>query len=346
MKKLIATGLAAAFALGMSSISMAKPLSELDLDLSGLAQINASWSEIDGANDELDLARLRLKLGAKPAEHVALKLQFEETNNISGGAWGDNYSRFSGLNADGASDGRIVDMYVDLTYIPEVSARIGQFALPNNYEILTDEYDLETINYSMGVGVFGTRDRGVMLFGQPIPEFGWAIFGTNGSGAITGATNDTGDQANYGLKLDWNPLENLNFKIWGAMAEEDTAAPGLTNEMDAFGIGFNYTYQGFRLTGEYNDADSENAAAESDITEYYVHASYIIPETDLQLVLRYDKLDEDTAGANVTDVDVLTAGFNWNFEKNARVQLMHEFVDESAGMGESDRTDLMLSVRF
>jgi hypothetical protein len=345
MKKLIATGLAAAFAIGMTTISMAKPVSEMDLDISGLAQFNYNWSEINLNNDELDTARLRLNFAAQPAEHVSIYAEIEGTNNTSLGAWGDNYTRFSGLAApggtDGVADSRIVDMYTDLTYIPEVSARIGQFALPISYELNTDEYDLETINYSMGVGVFGIRDRGIMLFGQPIPEFGWAVFGMNGNGAITGATNDGDDQSNYGLKLDWNPLENLNFKAWGMFAEETAASA----EIDAFGLGFNYTYLGFRLMGEYNDASADVAAVETDITEWLIHASYVIPETDLQLVLRYDKLDEDTANVNMTDVHITTAGFNWDFEKNATVQLMHEFVG-GTGVGENDRTDLMLGIRF
>jgi len=358
MKKLIVTGLAAAFALGMSSLAMAKPVSDMDLDISGLAQINASWSERQNIDDEIDLARLRLNFSAKPADHVSVYAELEATDNRSGsdGAWGDLMARCAATgctSSDGIADSSIADLYVDLTYIPEVSARIGQFALPISYELNTDEYDLETINYTLGVGDFGVRDRGIMLFGKPIPEFAWAVFGMNGAGAITGANNDVDDQSSYGLKLDWNPLENLNFKIWGNFQEETgtsgglVSATGSSSDVDAFGLGANYTYQGFRLMAEYNNKDTERNNAENDVTEWFLHASYIIPETDLQVVARYDKYDTDdgVAATADTDVHVTTVGLNWNFEKNARVQLMHEFVGGD-GVNEMDGTDLMLSVRF
>ena len=353
MKKLIATGLAVAFIAGMTTITMAKPVSEMDLDISGLAQFNYNWSEIDTADDELDTARLRLKFAAQPAENVSIYAELEGTNNISGGAWGSNVPTDpNAVVGDGAADSRIVEMYTDLTYIEWMTARIGQFALPNSYELNVDEYDLETIRYSQGVGIFGTRDRGIMLFGQPIPEFGWAITVMNGGGAITGANNDVDDLSAYGLQLDWNPLTNLNFKLWGQFQDDD--AQNVSPDADAFGLGFNYTYQGFHLMGEYNDADVEATAGavttERDITQWFLHASYIIPETTLQIVLRYDKHDMDRtvgAAAAVNDIDkhITTAGFNWDFEKNARLQLMHQFVG-GTGMGSQDSTDLMLAVRF
>lgn len=338
MKKLIATGMAAAFVLGMSAVSMAKPVSEMDLDISGLAQFNYSWSQQNGSDDQLDTARLRLNFAAQPAENVSIYAEIEGTNNTSPGAFGSN----AGAN-DGTADSRIVDMYADLTYLDWMSVRVGQFAIPISYELNTDEYDLETIKYSMGVGIFSSRDRGIMVFGQPIPEFGWSLWGTNGNGGITGATDDTDDQANYGIKLDWNPLTNLSFKLSGMFQEEtDQASATAVPEADVFGLGFNYTYQGFHLMGEYNDANLDQNNVETDVTEWFMHASYIIPETDLQLVLRYDKYDVDTANVNVTDTHITTAGFNWDFEKNARVQLMHEFVDGS----DTDNTDLMLGIRF
>lgn len=360
MKKLIATGLAAALIAGISTISQATPVGEMDIDISGIGQMTYSWSQQNTVNDELDLTRLRLNVNAQPAENVSFISQFELTNNISNGtAAGPNLQNAgaAGNNiptdpnnaalADGTSDSRIIDMYIDLTYLEWMTARIGQFANPVSYELNTKEYELETINYSMGVGIFGVRDRGIMVFGQPIPEFGWNLWGLNGNGAITGANNDTDDQATYGLQFDWNPLENLNFKLSGQFQEETAA----TADMDAFGIGFNYSYAGFHLFGEYNDADVEMGtgatAYEADITEWFINASYVIPETTLQLVLRYDKMDLDSrtgAAAAVNDVDtnITTAGFNWDFEKNARLQVMREFVDGS----DNDNFDVMLGIRF
>jgi len=321
--------MAAAIA-GFSTMTKAAPVSDMDLDISGLGQISYSWSE-NTNNDGLDIARLRLNFAAKPAEHVAFKAQIEGGDNTSPMAFG-----LTGM--DGTADSRIVDMYVDLTYLEGISARIGQFALPNSYELNTNEFDLETINYSIGAGMFGVRDRGIMLFGKPIPEFGWSAWGANGEGAITGASNNTDDAAIYGLQADWNPMQNLGFKLWGMMQQDSV----VNDKLDAIGLGVNYTYEGFHLFGEYNTATDEAAAGDIDTDEWFINGSYKIPETNVQVVLKYDDLQQDQAGVSLADVQILTAGVNWNFEKNARVQLTREFVDGD----NNDNTDLLLSVRF
>jgi len=349
MKKFFATGLAAALIAGMVSFAQAKPVSEMDVDITGLAQISAEWGELDAnlqadQDDDIDTARLRLNVGAMPAENVSFNGELEITDNQQGG------------------DNRIVEAYVDLTYLDWMTARIGQFALPNSYELNTPEYELETIDYSLGFAAhnangsnyFSGRDRGIMLFGDPIPEFGWNVLVINGSGATEGANDDTDDQMMYGLQLDWNPVidmdgHNLSFKLWGIMQQDgisDTTGTA-TPDIDIFGLGLNYTYAGFHLFGEYNMADMDTAAAKNEADEWYLNASYKIPETDLQLVLRYDALETETNNATTLDQDEITVGMNWDFEKNARLQMMYTINDyNTVGVDEPNQFDMLLSVRF
>jgi len=324
MKKIFAAGLMALAIAGVSSVSKAAPVKDMDLDISGLAQLSYSWSQVTGSNDGFDTARLRINLAAKPAEHVSAYASIEGTDNVSPTA-----------------DSRIVDMYVDLTYLPWVSARIGQFATPNSYELNTNEYNLDTIRYSQGVGVYSMRDRGVALSGQPIKELGWVIFGLNGVGTVTGANDNNNDSALYGGQLNWQALSNLSFKLWGLSTNDTGLVAGADQKEDAIGFGGDFKYEGFHVYGELNDGNKKVAGVKNDMTEYVVTGTYTIPETGVMLVGRYDLGKSKTAGVKNADVKVATVGVNWDFEKNARVQLMREI-----WAGDNDNTDLLLSVKF
>lgn len=345
MKKILMAGLAALSIAGFSTAAQAVPVSEMDLDISGLAQFNYSWSEQNGRDDQLDTQRLRLMFSAMPAEEISVYAALEGTDNMSGSA-----GAAGGRNAvnDGAADSRVVDLYADLSYLDWMTLRVGQFALPNSYELNTPEFDLETINYTQGVGAFGVRDRGFMAMGEPVPQFAWAAWITNGQGtnsqAITGASNDTDDKSAFGVQFDYSPVESLGLKLWGLM-EEDSLT---TDDIDAFGIGADWVYMGFHLFGEYNIASVSNDTAgvtttDDDHTNAYIHASYLIPQTDLQIVARYDWYEmEDNLANTEQDREITTMGFNWNFEKNARLQTMYEFVDGD----DNNNLDMQLSISF
>lgn len=338
MKKLIMTGLAALMIAGVSSVSKATPVGEMDVDISGLAQLNYNWSEQTGSNDGLDLQRLRLNISAAPAEKVKFYTSIESTDNISGLANGAGGARNAIM--DGIADSRIVDLYADITYLDWVTVRVGQFALPNSYEMNTAEYDLETINYTMGAGMFGTRDRGFLFSGQPVPDIlKMSVWAVNGVGAITGAGNNDDDLSNYGLQFDWKALESLSFKLWGAW--QNDSAMGNTDQ-NAFGLGADYKYAGFHLCAEYNDADTEAGAADVETNQWAILLGYEIPETGVQLVARYDDLDQELGAVTLIDGSVTTLGFNWAFEKNAKLSVMRDFPEGS----DNDSLDVQLSVKF
>ncbi len=352
MKKILMAGLAAFSIAAFSTAAQAVPVSEMDLDISGLAQFNYSWSEQNGRNDQLDTQRLRLIFSAQPAENVSVYAQLEGTDNTSNGANGAAGSR--NAISDGVADSRVVDLYADISYLDWMTLRVGQFALPNSYELNTPEFDLETINYTQGIGTFGVRDRGFMAMGEPTTQFGWAAWITNGSSsnaagqsmtAITGASNDNDDKSQYGVQFDYSPTESLGLKIWGMTEDETLTSP----DVDAYGFVLDWVYSGFHLFGEYNLASvtMQNTAgvttSDDDLSQAYIHLSYLIPQTDLQAVVRYDwAQDEDNVTNTEGDNEITTVGINWNFEKNARLQTMYEFVDGD----DNNNLDMQLSISF
>jgi hypothetical protein len=352
---------------GSATAATATSLADMDVNMDVVGQINYHFDERPATADSMDLSRLRITLKAQPADNVKFVANLEAADDVTArNAFGDN-TPSNALLTDMGADGRVADMYVVLTYLDWVTILAGQMPTPVSYELNTNVYDLETVQYSQFVGI-ANRDRGVG-FVIPIPnantEFiGWLL---NGTGGINGAIDDVDDRNNYGAMLNFKPMENLSFKVFGNfgdMSSDTGTLPGTAAgnmgelDVDAYGGGFDYSNQGFHLFGEYVRAKSvvdsttplgvSTRILSHKATEWYLHGSYKIPESDVQLVARFDKYNPEatpTLGTlNSTDSKIFTAGLNWDFEKNARVQIMREF--NSGLINNQDELDIQLSVRF
>ncbi|MFA6450061.1 MAG: hypothetical protein WCX65_11355 [bacterium] len=317
--------------------TQATPMKDSDVDFSGLAQFIYSWDQ-DNGDDQLDITRLQVNLSAKPADKVRVFATFDFSGNGSSVLSGAPIpgARYSLM--DGTADGNVVDAYADLSYIKNVTFRVGQFPLPISYELNTAPYDLETVQYNQGVGMFGIRDRGIIIFGDPSPKVsvsGWLV---NGAGAISGATNDTNDKNDYGLQLDLFPVDFFSVKLWGTWSDQ--------TETEAHGAGLDYAERGLHLFGEFNQANETNCGVfggfivDCDYRQWYVNASQRIPHTEVQAVARYDFF-KFTIPAGSATRKITTFGFNWDFEKNAKLQVMKNFLK-----GDNDSLDVQLSTRF
>ncbi len=338
MKKFITVMPAILLILFATVTTHATQIKDLNVDVRGLAQFAYSWDQEDG-DDQLDVTRLRVNFTTHATKYISMYADIEATNNISGsGAAGGRNSI-----TEGSADSRIVDIYADFYYWKKVTMRVGQFPLPNSYELNTPEYELETIQYSMGIGDFSRRDRGFIFFGDPTKEFSWAAWMVNGSGGITGADSDSDDRSDFGLQLDYFPAEVFSIKLWGSWGEVAADTSSQDSDTDAYGFGLDYVMNNFHLFGEFNDEDTNTGGMKrADTQEWYIHASHFIPQTPLQFVVRYDEYTQDVLGVNAIDEKITTVGINWDFESNSRLQVMRDFVNGP----DNDKLDIQLSIRF
>lgn len=357
MKKLFCSMLVSAFIVGTAGMANAAKMSESDLSITGVAQFGYAWSQRNGADDGMNLNRLRIKLGAPINDNIDFKAELEAADSMAAGsAFGDNTPANANI-MDMGSDSRVVDMYVVLKYLDWASICVGQLATPVSYELQTDVADLETINYSQFVGI-ANRDRGV---GINIPfknvNARLAAWVLNGTGGINGAVDDIDDRSTYGAMFEMTPVEPLSFKVFANMSRMSdntglfagSTAGNLTElNGDAYGAGINYKSGPVHLSGEYvqvklkeTDEVLSTRLGSAKTREWYVHGSYMIPDTDVQLVARYDKYDPATATAN-DDSKITTVGLNWNFDKDARLQIMREF-NKGA---DNDDLDVQLTIKF
>lgn len=357
MKKLFCSMLVSAFIVGTAGMANATKLSESDLSITGVAQFGYAWSQKNGADDGMNLNRLRIKLASPINDKIDFTAELEAADSMgAGSAFGSNVPA-NALLTDMGSDSRVVDMYLVFKHLDWATVVAGQLATPVSYELQTDVYELETINYSQFVGI-GNRDRGV---GINIPfknvNARLAAWVLNGTGGINGAVDDIDDRSNFGAMFEMTPVEPLSFKVFANLAQiadntgliGGSTAGNLTEaDVDAFGAGVNYKSGPVHLFGEYvqakikvTDEALNTRIGSAKTREWYVHGSYAIPNTDVQLVARYDKYDPDTGTGN-DDMKITTAGLNWNFDKNSRLQIMREF-NKGA---DNDDLDVQLSVKF
>jgi len=358
MKKVLFTALATALIAGSVSVAQAKKVEDLSFDITGLAQLGytAAQSAAVPNNDGFTANRLRLKLGAQPADKVAFNASIELAPSGFGG---------NGTGLFPANDSKIVDAFVTLKYLDWATIKVGQMPSPVSYELGADEYSLETINYSQLVGNMVNRDRGAAIIIPVTDAVGVAGWILNGVGSIDGAQSAKDDSPALGAMINVKPVKDLSFKLWGNMNKisNDGAAlnalPGLAGtftagrksevKATAIGLGGDYKIAGFHFMGEYAAAtlkakDTVGAIGQMKQREYYLHASYEIPQSNVQLVARYDKWDPDKT-VKGDETKITTVGFNWNFEKDVRLQVMQELRSETPSVKNND-TMIQLGVRF
>jgi len=358
MKKVLMTAVAAALIAGTFSVAQAKKVEDMNVDITGLAQLGymAAQSAAVPNNDSFTVNRLRIKLAAQPAD----KVKFNGALEVGKGGFGAN-----GTGLFPTPDSRIVDAFVTLSYLDWATIKIGQMPSPVSYELGADEYGLETINYSQLVGNMVNRDRGAAIIIPVTDVVGLSAWILNGEGAIDGATAAIDDSPAYGAMINVKPVKDLSFKAWGNFNsfKNDGAAlnalPGLGGtftagrksqlKADAYGIGGDYKIAGFHFMGEYaadtlKAKDTVGSIGSLKQREYVIHVSYEIPQTNLQLVARYDKWDPNKT-VKGDESKITTLGFNWNFEKDARLQVMEELKSETPSV-KNNTTMVQLSVRF
>ncbi len=349
-------------------VSEAKQMKDMDVDVSGVLQAGYSWSEIANTNDQFDISRMRLRLKGSVNADVSYFTELELAGNTSSSyapaaipsgtpASNLNLSNAAGsrlAQKDMGADSRLVMAYVDLNYWGKTTIlktiRIGQMPRGSNYELAIPVDQLETINYSTNVGQFGKYVRGVQFKLKPYRWMSLGIGIDNGNGGITGTDGALDDSTSWGVKATFFPKDYMQIKAFFRNVNKSEWMP----DAQCYGGGMIYKYAGFNFMSEYYGCnpdplnDGTKSTVEADITSWFMHVSYIIPDTKLQLVARYNEFEKEvssrTTGAQVSDYDlqITTLGFNWMFDKNTRLQVMREMIDGE----DNDSTDVQLQIKF
>jgi phosphate-selective porin OprO and OprP len=100
------------------------------------------------------------------------------------------------------------DAYIDLTFLPELRLRTGQFHVPCSLEELTSDNFIDFIERSLVNELSPGRDRGVKIYGDLMGGIiSYHLGGFNGTGEDTSDNNGAKDLA---FRLEYSPFRTSN----------------------------------------------------------------------------------------------------------------------------------------
>lgn len=169
-----------------------------------------------------------------------------------------------------------------------------------------------------------------------------------------GFTRDQDDKKIVGARIGFLPMPALEFGVSAASGQATVTKNGGSaytgdpaRDYDAAGADVTYTVAGVRLMGEY--IQQKVAAAAASVAPeagkwkaWYVQASYLIPSTSVEVVVR--RADYDSPHAS-QDQKQIAVGVNYLFAPHLIAKLTYEANDGQSGAA-SDRDRVLAQLAY
>ena len=258
------------------------------------------------------------------------------------------------LEADFANNADPTDVGVGYNY-GDGTIKMGQFKIPFLYENMTYSNVLDTINRSELVGALQERGIGVFLDytaleGKLLVQA--AV--TNGQGANTAEANDDKD---YTVRVSGMPFQGSEGPTdslmvaaaysTGSMAYSDDEGIDLGDfDGDAWVGTVSWTYEQFKVQGEYVDGNQDMPTGTLDGTAWYVYGLYEMPMDSMTVapLAKYETVD---VGVPTQNGEWITLGVRVSFVGIHDVKLEVNYVLEDLEEGEDiDEFILQLTASF
>lgn len=258
-----------------------------------------------------------------------------------------------------ANTGKILEAYTEYKFLPELTARIGQFKTMYTIENPMSPCFVELINcYSQSVnylaGINGSdplygsnsgRDMGILIYGdlfKKLISYNLAVM--NGQGINL---KDKNNQKDIVGSLMVNPMKWLS--VGGSFIKGKGCAIAASSINPDITVGENYTRNRWSagatiqtkpisLRTEYLAGKDGHVKSDG----YYATASvHILPKFDI--VISYDYLNKNKSIADKQNNYI--TGVQWWFYPKCRIQAQYTYCDSHKG-GHSNLLQTQLQVRF
>lgn len=305
------------------------------INLSAYAQTGYTYDDLDGNNNTFDVKRIIFMAEGKITDQWSCYFMY----NFAGG-------------------GELLDVYTEYKFLPQLTARVGQFKTMFSIENPMSPTTLELINCnSQSVSYLagfnnplyepcGGRDMGLLIYGDlfgKLMHYNFAVM--NGQGINV---KDKNNQKDIVGSLMVNPLKWLSvggsfIKGKGNAVNTSTVNPGIL-------VGENYTRNRWALSAVVTTKPVEIrteylAGKDGKIKSngYYATACvHALPKFDI--IASYDYLNKDRETSDFKQTNYV-AGVQYWFYPKCRLQAQYTFSDRR-GAENSNMLQAQIQVRF
>jgi phosphate-selective porin len=218
----------------------------------------------------------------------------------------------------------LLDAQIDIRFTSFANLRFGQYKVPFSLENLTSSSSLDFINRSLVVGKLcpgrdigsSGRDIGISIYGDAAKiEYSFGLF--NGSGINRLDNNEHKDLSG---RLVYSPFDSLSVGFSYYLGKYRANEGQSSVKRNRKGLEFKYIRERFSFKSEFIMAKDY----ELDRQGFYVQGAYSLKPNELELLIRYDSLDNNR-NQKGNDYKIVNVGGNWRITKNSKLQFNLEF---------------------
>lgn len=308
------------------------------LELRGLTHVRYQLFQEEARSDAFDLRRARLDLRGDVASKIGYRLHVE----LAGGP-------------------RILDATFVYRPYDFLNINLGQSKHPFCYDNLYSPWNLPTISRTqidnalafresdlygnqngrdIGLWVSGKINTGQDEAERPLLDYTLGVY--NGAGINV---SDNNKEKDFGGAMGISPVKDLwvHGRFYTGHGRT-TSDPLVITDRTRFGGSATYKYKSWLFEAEYLQAtDESDSLGQLERNGYYVTLGYTPIKDKLQLILRLDNYDPNSAPENDENaINKFILGANWYFTKVTRIQLEYNLVREDGTQIDND----LLAIQF
>lgn len=269
-------------------------------DATGTGGSHSALTDEDG----FKVRRAKLAVSGYAYEHVKFKLE----------------ANFAGTTP------ALDDAFMEDDHLSYFSGKVGQFKVPFSLEELTSDTELLSIERSEVVKQIAPgRDQGISVGGNiPGSIFSYSIGTFNGKASTAStyavgsyedvaknATKNDNDQLLYAGRLVAKPADWISIGVNALTSQDGTGTATEDRTVSGVDLQVKNLKRGCSLQGEYLRQRLEKTGPNVTSEGFYIQAGHFIVPEHLEVALKYEGYDADTAHVNQDDIRWTTIGLNF-----------------------------------
>lgn len=257
------------------------------------------------------------------------------------------------------------DAFIEDDHLPYLTGKLGQFKVPVSLEMLTSDTEILTIERSEVVNqIAPERDLGIQFSGKladGLLNYAAGVFNgqlpaerkpydknTAPSYANAGRNKtDDNDQKMVAGRVVVKPVDWVSLGVSGLNSEDGEGANAVERTVYGLELQVMNPKRGCSLQGEYLHQRLDRTGTDLNSERFYIQAGHFVVPKHLEVALKYEGYDADTAHRTRDDIRWTTVGLNFYiYGHDAKLMANYIFKNEEKNSYDNDTLLAQLQLRF